>query len=53
MSVVQFFLFVIAILLVSIFWELSRINSRLNKAVRSLKACEEERKPSEPLKTPL
>jgi hypothetical protein len=29
--IVQFFLFVIAILLVLIFWELSKINSRLKK----------------------
>jgi len=30
---VQFFLFVIAILLILIFWELSKINSRLKKTL--------------------
>jgi len=31
--IVQFLLFVIAILLILIFWELSKINSRLRKAL--------------------
>ena len=31
--IVQFLLFVIAILLILIFWELSKINSRLKKTV--------------------
>ncbi len=31
--IVQYFLFVIAILLVLIFWELSKINSRLKKTL--------------------
>jgi hypothetical protein len=29
---VQFFLFIIIVLLISIFWELSKINARLRKA---------------------
>lgn len=31
---VQFFLFLMTILLILIFWELSKINSRIKKAVR-------------------
>ena len=31
--VVQFFLFIIIVLLISIFWELSKINTRLKKAL--------------------
>jgi high-affinity Fe2+/Pb2+ permease len=34
---VQFLLFVIAILLVLIFWELSKIHARLKKALRAEK----------------
>jgi len=43
---VQFLLFVIAILLVSIFWELSKINSCLKRALLMKKeqACEGARK---------
>ena len=40
---VQFLLFVIAILLVSIFWELSKINSCLKKALLMKKEQENER----------
>jgi predicted Holliday junction resolvase-like endonuclease len=40
---VQFLLFVIAILLVSIFWELSKINSCLKKALFMKKEQEDER----------
>jgi predicted Holliday junction resolvase-like endonuclease len=39
---VQFLLFVIAILLVSIFWELSKINSCLKKALLMKKEQEYE-----------
>jgi predicted Holliday junction resolvase-like endonuclease len=40
---VQFLLFVIAILLVSIFWELSKINSCLKKVLLMKKEQEYER----------
>lgn len=33
LMVVQFFLFIIIVLLISIFWELSKINTRLKKAL--------------------
>jgi len=39
---VQFLLFVIAILLVSIFWVLSKINSRLRKTLLTKKEQERE-----------
>jgi hypothetical protein len=41
---VQFLLFVIAILLVLIFWELSKINSRLKKTLSSPKEINTETK---------
>ncbi len=45
---VQFLLFVIAILLVMIFWELSKINSFLKKTLVARKDIETENKHKEP-----
>jgi high-affinity Fe2+/Pb2+ permease len=39
----QFLLFVIAILLISIFWELSKIHARLKNALRAEKASAKRR----------
>ena len=44
---VQFWLFVMAILLVVVFWELSKINSRLKKTLVPPRQ-QEEHKPKEP-----
>jgi hypothetical protein len=46
--IVQFLLFVIAILLLLIFWELSKINSRLKKALVPSPEHSEGHKPKEP-----
>ncbi len=43
---VQFLLFVIAILLILIFWELSKINSRFKKALASLQDSRKDSKPN-------
>ena len=40
---IQFLLFVITILLISIFWELSKIHTRLKNALRSEKASTKRR----------
>jgi len=43
---VQFLLFVIAILLVLIFWELSKINSHLKKTLPTEKGLEKTKHPA-------
>ena len=45
---VLFLLFVISILLLLIFWELSKINTRLKKALGSLHDVGHESKPTVP-----
>jgi len=45
---VQFLLFVIAILLVLVFWELSKINSLLKKRLALPQEVKSDSKPKEP-----
>jgi hypothetical protein len=42
-NMIQFLLFVITILLISIFWELSKIHTRLKNALRAEKASAKRR----------
>jgi len=46
---IQFFLYVIAILLLTIFWELSKINSRLKERFPTAKEAERELSKSQPM----